>query len=67
MDKNNIRIVEAKVLQYMDTVKINGKCVQPTIYNVIAMVDDLGYLRQTPKDKQALNMVEKDGVHQWQR
>lgn len=61
---NNIRIVEARVLEYMKTVQINGKHVQPTIYNVIAMVDDLGYLRSQRVEKTAIVLTEKDGVFQ---
>ena len=64
MDKNQIRIVEAKVLNYMQTIEVNGKHVQPTIYNVIAMVDDLGYLRSRQVEKTALELTEVNGVFQ---
>jgi hypothetical protein len=51
MDKNDLRIIEIKFYKKLDEIAASGRIIQLTPLNMIAILEDMGYIRSKPIEK----------------
>ena len=63
MNKEEIRLIENKINNYIQNKSCKGIRVQPTMYNLVAIIDELGHLRSKPNPKEVEMELKGDTYH----
>jgi cell division protein ZapA (FtsZ GTPase activity inhibitor) len=63
MEKHDMKMIANDINNYLQNMKCKNITIQQTLYNLVAIIDELGYLKSKPNPKEVEMELKGDTYH----